>query len=316
VIKELTYPLSYNENWAIVDSSKLTEFMDCPRKYFYRHVLGWRSTAPNNHLIFGHAWHKAMEHLLLEGYDAIDDAFMLFMADYRATFGPETDELFAPKTPKKAQEALLAYAQQFKHDLREFKVLYTEIAGTAMINENDVMHFRMDSILEDLSTSKKWSLDHKTGSRRGRTWTDKWALGMATGLYTHVLYCIYPREEVKGMKYRGTFFYKSKGPEFEEVPCWQTLPQMQVWLWTANWWYNLLRSCYKDLSLCTPDEEVMMAFPCNSESCTKYFGCAYHDFCTAWPNPLKRCEAPPMGFEVEFWSPMDEESKIRMEGLK
>lgn len=316
MIKELSYPVPYNDNWEIVDSSKLTEFMDCPRKYFYRHVLGWKSTAPNNHLIFGQAWHNAMEHLLLTSYDQVDEALMMFLAEYRQTFGPETDELFVPKTPSKADEAIKVYAQQFRSDLSDFKVLYTEIAGSVMINEHDVMHFRMDTILEDKDTGKKWSLDHKTGQRKGRTWTDKWLLSTAAGLYTHVLYCLYPREQVKGVKYRGTFFYKSKGPEFEEVPCWLTLPQMQNWLWTTNYWFNMLRSNYELLSQCNDEEEVMMCFPMNTESCTKYFGCAYHDFCTAWQNPLKKCEHPPMGFEVGFWNPKDGESKVQMEGLK
>uniref|UniRef100_A0A6M3KT28 Putative PD-(D/E)XK nuclease superfamily protein n=1 Tax=viral metagenome TaxID=1070528 RepID=A0A6M3KT28_9ZZZZ len=315
MIKELTYPLEYNQNWEIVDASKLTEFMECPQKYFYRHVLGWRSTAPNNHLVFGHAWHKAQEHLLLNGYDSVDEAVMLFMADYRETFGPETDELFGNKTPTKADAALRDYAAFFKDDLRRWEVLYTEIAGSVMITEDHLMHFRMDSVLREKDTNKKFSLDHKTGSKKGRTWTDKWLLSTATGLYTHVLYCLYPREEVKGMQYRGTFFYKSKPVEFEEVPCWKSLNQMQSWLWNTVYWYNLLRSNFELLSEARDSEDVLMAFPMQTESCTKYFGCPYHDFCTAWTNPLQRCETPPMGFEVEFWNPADEETTTKMEGL-
>lgn len=316
MIKELTYPLPWNDNWMIVDASKMTEFLACPRKYFYRHVLGWKSTAPNNHLIFGHAWHKAMEHLLLTKFQDVEGAVMLFMADYRATFPPGTDELFNPKTPAKADEAIRFYAQKFKDEAKEWEVLYTEIAGTVMITSEHVMHFRMDTILRDVRNNLKFSLDHKTGSRKGRTWTDKWALGVATGLYTHVLYCLYPREEVKGLMYRGTFFYKKNPPEFEDVPCWKTLNQMQVWLWNTVYWYNLMRTQYELLSQATIDDEVLMAFPINPESCTQYFGCPYHDFCTAWHNPLTRCQEPPMGFEVVFWNPEDEESNVKMEGLK
>ena len=178
------------------------------------------------------------------------------------------------------------------------------------------MHFRMDTILERLNDSMIFSLDHKTGSRKGRTWTDKWALAMATGLYTHVLYCVYPGDRVKGVKYRGTFFYKSKPCEFEDVPCWMSLPKMQTWLWNAVYWYNLLHSNYELLSQAKESDEVLMAFPMNGESCTKYFGCPYHDFCMAWPNPLKRCEAPPMCFEVNYWNPEDEESTVDMGELK
>ena len=46
-----------------VDSTKINTFLDCPRQYFFTYVLGWRSDRPNNHLVFGQAWHEAMEHL-------------------------------------------------------------------------------------------------------------------------------------------------------------------------------------------------------------------------------------------------------------
>ncbi len=319
MIKELTYPLPWNDNWEIVDASKLTEFMDCPRKYFFRHVLGWKSTAPNNHLVFGTSWHKGQEHLLLNGYDetSVEEAIILFTADYRETFPPETDELFGNKTPSKADAAFRRYADFYRSDHTNFEVINTEIAGSVMITEDHLMYFRMDSILREKDKEQKYfSLDHKTGSKKGRTWTDKFLLSTAAGLYTHVLYCLYPPEQVKGVHYRGTFFYKVKPVEFEDVPCWKSMASMQNWLWNTVYWYNLLRSCYEMLSHCKESDEVLMSFPMQTESCTKFFGCAYHDFCTAWPNPLRRCEEPPMGFEKKFWDPREDESTVKMEGLK
>ena len=317
MIKELNYPVPYNDNWEIVDASKLSDFVKCPRKYFWRHTLGWESTAPNNHLIFGTSWHKAQEHILRNGYDAVDEALIVFLADYRETFSPDTDELFGNKTPSKADDALRGYVDYYRGDLDEWEVLHTEIAGSVLITEDHLMHFRMDSVLREREGERKYlSLDHKTGSRKGRTWTDQFILSIAAGLYTHVLYCLYPPEEVKGMQYRGTFFYKSKPAEFEDVPCWKGMSQMQQWLWGTVYWYNLLKSNYELLSEATKDDQVLMAFPQNPEYCTQYFGCPYHDFCTAWSNPLTRCEEPPMGFQIRFWNPMDEESTVLMEGLK
>lgn len=316
MIKDLTYPIPWHDSWAIIDSSKLSDdFMTCPRMFFYRDVLGWRSTAPNNHLIFGEAWHEAQEHLLINGYKEIEDAMMLFMAKYREELGPETDDLFAPKTPAKAEAALKEYAREYGNDLLKWDVLYTEIAGSVMISPTDIMYFRMDSILRERDSGKYLSLDHKTGSRKGSSWTDKWALAMAIGLYTHVLYCLYPKDEVKGVQIRGTFFYKSKPVEFEDVPCWKSPNQMDTWLWNTNWWYNLLKHNFELLSECSDSDDVMMAFPMNCESCTKYFGCAYHDFCTAWPNPLQKCDQPPLGFKQEFWNPLEKESTHKMEEL-
>lgn len=316
MIKELTYPIPWHDSWAIVDCSKLSDnFMTCPRMYFYKDVLGWKSTAPNNHLIFGDAWHQAQEHLLLNGYDKTDEATLIFMSAYREELPPDTDALFEPKTPARAEKALQAYVNEYANDEVNYEVLYTEIAGSVMISPSDVMYFRMDTILKERDTGMYLSIDHKTGQRKGRTWIDKWALAMAIGLYTHVLYCLYPEDEVKGVQVRGTFFYKSKEAEFEDVPCWKSPNQMQTWLWNISWWYNMLRHNFELLSECKDSDAIMRAFPMNTESCTKYYGCAYHDFCTAWPNPLQRCEAPPLGFKQEFWNPLEKESTHQFEGV-
>jgi len=80
--------------------------MDCARQYFFEYVLGWRSTAPNNHLVFGSAWHAAIEHILQKGYGAVDEAVFIFMNTYREELPPDTDELYSPKTPSRADEAL------------------------------------------------------------------------------------------------------------------------------------------------------------------------------------------------------------------
>lgn len=315
MFKGLTYPIPCENTWEITDSSKLTTFMDCPRQYFYEYILGWRSTTPNNHLVFGKAWHKAQEHLLLQGYTqvAVDEAMFLFMSEYRKELPEETDELYEPKTPNKAYAALKHYANFYSNDLSNWEVLYTEVAGTVLITPEDIMYFRLDSILRERDSGMYLSLDHKTGSKKGRTWTDKWTLLTPIGLYTHVLYCLYPEDKVKGVKVRGTFFYKSKPVEFEDVPCWKSKNQMQAWLWNTTYWYDTLKWNFRMFSKCVDSDEVMMAFPMQTESCTKYFGCPYHNFCTSWGNPLQRCEEPPLGFKIEHWNPMLEESTHKME---
>jgi len=310
---EYPKPLVPVPTWYKTDPSKMKTFMDCGRQYFFEYVLGWRSTAPNNHLVFGQAWHDAMEHLLRKGYGAVDEAVFIFMNSYRKELPPDTDALYDPKTPSRADEALRDYVLRFASDLSEFEVMHTEISGTVLITPQDMMYFRMDTILKEISEKQMiFSLDHKTGSRKGRTWTDKFFLDMSTGLYTHVMYCLYPKEQVKGVKIRGTFFYKTK-LEYEEVPVWRSEQGMQVWLWNCVYWYNLMKWNFNELSRCKEDDEVLMAFPMNTESCTKYFGCAYHDFCTAWHNPLRNCEEPPLGFKIDHWDPTEGESKYVVE---
>ena len=88
-------PIPSSPTHRIVDGSKLKRFMECPRAFFYEYLLGWRSERPNNHLVFGTAFHEALEHILLNGYTRAiaDDAFEKFLTSYRTVFEPHTDEL-------------------------------------------------------------------------------------------------------------------------------------------------------------------------------------------------------------------------------
>lgn len=306
-------PLVQVPSWDVIDSSKLSAFMDCPRRFFYEYVLGWRSENKNNHLIFGHAWHKAMEHMLLHGYSQpeILRAYELFELDYRQHFGPETDELYEPKSPFNAFRALAAYALQYASDMYEFGTKYTEIGGRIMLSDKYHLHFRMDSVNET-KDKMPMSLEHKTTGSASRQWADQWSLSLQVGTYTHVLKCMFPDAETVLVVVNGTVFQKTK-IDFKRVNCYKRDQHMQVWLNNTLSWIEQVRNEYQCLANCTDDDSVMLAFPMNTGSCTKYFGCPYHVYCCAWPNPLQRCEDPPTGIIIEHWNPMDEEVKLKVE---
>lgn len=291
----------------IYDSTKIQQFLDCPRAYFYEYVLGWRPEAPNVHLEFGKAWHLAMEYLLLHGYSptSVYEAWVLLEAHYRKYFTPEMDGANAPKNPGNALGALAEYVKYYRED--KHKTLYTEIAGTISINDEDHLHFRMDSILETDFGIK--SREHKTGSQLSRQWTDQWRNSVQCGTYNHVLYCLFSAQEVWGVEINGSIFNKTK-VQFQRVPARRSLEMMQVWLSTVNFWVSMIKNEMRVLfEDCTTDDPILQAFPLNPQSCTKYFGCRYIDYCTSWPNPLRECTTPPMGFTIEHWDPTAEESK-------
>jgi len=93
-INEIIEP---SHTWDIIDSSKLSTFMECPRKYFYEYVLGWRPSMPNVHLTFGTAWHAAVERLLIEGYsqEHVEEAKFIFLQYYRRDLPEEADRIIS-----------------------------------------------------------------------------------------------------------------------------------------------------------------------------------------------------------------------------
>lgn len=317
----MTLSIKEHPTWKKYDSTKIQTAMDCMRMFMYEYIFGWKSSRPNNHLIFGEAWHKAMEHLLMNGYSDLEviRAYDKFLARYRKDFPEDTDAEFAPKTPAAAISALSKYVEHFKDDPDNYRVLYTETSGVVSLAEDVHMYFKMDSILRD-KDGMIFSMEHKTGSQLSDKWKEKWLLSTQVGTYTHVMYCMYPIEQVKGVRVSGTFFYKSKPPVFERVPIWKTKNQMQVWLYNTLWWIDELDTQFDLLSEQDDNDEVLTCFPMNTESCTKYFGCPYLDFCTAWPNPLHHYSKmePPLGFKEEFWDPSAEETthKIDVGGNK
>lgn len=313
------FPIPKHPSWDIIDPSKLTDFQDCPRLFFYSHLLGWRVDAPAQDLTFGTAWHEAMEYLLLNGYEDTKGAYDAFVKCYRKDFDPSTDEIYPAKNPTTAALALGNYAGRYRRDLVENEVLFTEISGTVPIDDQGRnLYFRMDSILRNKEKGYYFSWDHKTkGGPFSRIWEDNFFLSLQTGTYTHCMYCIYPPELVRGIEYNGTSFrhLKRSGPQidFRRVPAWKTPAQMNTWLWNTLDLVHTLESELERFAGCSIDDPILMAFPLNPNRCTKYYGCRFHDFCMSWANPLQRCIEPPLGYHTEFWDPREMDTTHKVE---
>jgi len=321
--------LTPRETWEIQDSTKLQCYMDCPRQYFFSYVLGWQPETPNVHLEFGVGIHKAMEVLLrksfetgcaaCEGYteDAVFEAYEEFEKHYRLYFPEDLDVVNSPKNPSCALRMLGMYANTYKH-LDTFYVRHIEVAGSVELDFNKTLYFRSDALCED-DRGEFFSLEHKTASRFSRQWTTDWLQKTQVGVYSHVLYCYYPPERVFGvringmiphepprMKKDGTPYANERDCEFLRVPVRKTPDLMEDWHQTTVFWFDQLQTDFAVLDESSPDDTVLRAFPKNPQSCTKYFGCAYADYCHAWTNPLRRAETPPMGFCERHWNPLVE----------
>jgi hypothetical protein len=317
--------LSPDPTWEIFDATKLQDFMTCPRKYFYRYILGWRPDTPNIHLEFGSAWHLAMEHLLREGKGpkALIEACNLFCDHYDQHFDAAQDLLNAPKNKDNALRALAQYCDFYYHDPHVTSVIDTEVAGTVPLG-TDTLHFKIDAIVR---TQYGYAvLDHKTASRFSSLWDAEWTMKMQVHIYTHVLYMLFPPQDVFGfivngvsltnpprIKKDGTPYVGDRDNEFRRVVVRRTPAHMNVWFTNTSRLLKSLRKEHELLSRAKPSDDALDAFPLNTESCTRYGVCPYHQLCSVdgWANPLRRCSTTPLGFKQEFWNPKDSEAKAR-----
>jgi len=317
----------YNETWEIQDSSKIQAFMNCPRSYFFRYILGWKQDEKNIHLEYGSAVHLAMEHLLAGSKElphkvkytpeGILEAYGIFENYYREHFPPEMDELNQPKTPSNTMTLLMKYVERYQHE-DVFDVLYTEVSGCVGIGEGKNVYFKIDAVCD--GPDGLFTLEHKTGRGLTRVWADQWFQKTQTGVYTHVLNCMFPDKVVSGVVINGLFPQKpsalkkdgtpranakSDDPDkfCARVPVRRNQDQMNDWLFNITFWYDFIRSEIDFLDKVELDANVMTCFPKNTENCTKYFGCPYADYCRAWTNPLRKLDQIPTGFHIEHWDP-------------
>lgn len=314
--------IEVHPSWQIIDSTKLQAFQTCPRKYFYEYILGWRPETPNHHLHFGSAMHKALEYIHQHPESYEDNkhlmfAFTAFLDEWRKFFPESCDDMFWPKSPMVMLQALAAYVQKWSSDPQDFRVLYTEISGSAPISEDRVIHFRMDTIIEDLQTRMKGCLEHKSASSDW-LWEAQWPLKIQVGTYSHVLHCLFQPDEIGNVIMNGIFFKKNKTNTvaLHRLPIYRTQAHLQQWLWTVNLLVDQIEyetSIMLDGKWEDPSQ-LFEAFPLCGESCIKYGVCPFHDFCCAWSNPLARSvSGPPPGFTQEYWDPRVGEATTRMD---
>jgi len=301
----VTLPVPKHPTMEIVDSSKIQAFQDCPRGFFFSYVLGLRPDRPNVHLDFGSAWHDAMEEMLLrKKYDetAIAFAYRRFLNTYREAFpDPVTDPDNAPKNPEYAFNALRQYAEMYRSD--NFNVLYTETAGMVPISEKRKLVVKLDSIVEDLNDGKINSMEHKTTGYNSSSWREKWNYMLQIESYTHLLYSLYPEDQVGKVIINGACFTKTRGFDGIRIPVYKSKKQMAAFLWNVNHWIDMIEWNYQQLAETKPEDPVMPAFPINCSSCSKY-GCRMGGICSTFPNPIRFAEEGIAGYKVDFWDPL------------
>lgn len=305
-----------NELLYVIDSTKAKQYMECPRSFFFKYVLGWETDGSNLNLVFGEAMHKLMEHLAKTGYtvDAINAGMVDFNRIYRKHFpNPLEDDSRAPKNPVYAEMAAINYCQHYKDDHERFEFLHTEVGGSVLVlpaahRGINKLFFKIDTVIYDRQLDQFRCLEHKTtGRSHSLAYANQWPLSFQVGTYTNVLRTFYPPEQVFGVTINSISLLKTKF-DYKRYPVRMTDANMEVWFDIAD---RVLFDIEEDLK-CVFDEQAdpgltLSCFPMNPTSCDRWFGCPYLDFCQTYPNPLllesDYADEPPEGFRQHFWDP-------------
>jgi hypothetical protein len=307
--------IEYNPLTMRLDSSKISDYMRCPRYFFFRHVLGWRQDGANHDLEFGSAWHLAMEYLLAHGFSGgwVDKAMEFFMSHYRKHFSDITDLDRYPKSPAGAREALELFEQKHKEFWRYTPVIIedrpaTEVYGTVPISDTRKLHFKIDGILQN-EYKQFLFMDHKTTGSDNPVYTRVHTISNQMSTYYHALVCLVGNiDQVYGGVVNVSIFRK-KGHDHNMIPIKKTHAMLNEWLVNVNNWYTLIEADVEHTFANIEEEtnaNAMSTFKRCDHGCTAYYKlCPFFDMCTTWNNPLQRCSECPSGFTREFWDPDD-----------
>lgn len=260
----------------ILDSTAVMCYKTCPRKYYYRMVLGYDVKTTMPYFAFGTAYHKFREQLELEPKDQ-DEKLTFQNASARALdhwnkhgtespIGTKWDFLNTERLIK----SLVAVYTHWKKERREGRivVLATEQSFSLQLPDGTITGGRADQIVK--WNGKVWGRDFKTSSKLGpfyeRTLEPNdqftrytWAESQLAG------------EKVQGQIVEVLYNTKKDGPKIISYMTSRTDWQIETWIKEHTFWVDMIKK----------SRETGM-YPMNEKSCAF---CEFHSVCKMPSQP-------------------------------
>ncbi len=299
------------------DNTRISDYKVCPRSYFIRHVLGWRSAGTGNALIFGSCWHDAQD--VMWSYakkfnpdDLAELAFIAFQKTWEESGLPldiplEMEYSYSPRTPSIAREMLINYAHERRKILTEcelesverpFAVPIPGMPGHWYIGRLDKkIRYNIQSlIIEHKSTTA-----YATVGNFRSDYVESWY--MSAQVTGYEFGGIMTFGQVDAVWVDVALVHKKVHDAFKFIPVSHNQTLLEEWLGGTRAWVQQI-STEEELFKVEGELKPGM-FKKNTESCFgKYGPCPFLDICRSIADPSKLAEVPG-GYVHEPWNPFD-----------
>lgn len=303
---------------SFYDNTMLSSYKDCPRKFFLRHVLDWRSEGVAIPLVFGLSWHAAMD-VIWQHYKQVPDKnelVQLAMAKFLETWESENMpielsieqiEKFSPRTPGVAAEMLHKYIEKRANILDSAQLLAVEQPFAVPLPGTEHTWYigKLDKVVQMQNLT---IIEHKTTTSYKKD----------GGFQTSYIEGWYSDSQVKGYQFGGGLYFpgltqvwvdaalvhKQVHDAFRFVPVAHNFDLLQEWVGDTREWVKRVEldtQAYKTAGGRLSEG----VFPKNENSCMgKYGPCSFLKICVTTPRP-ELLDAPPEGYMEEHWAPFE-----------
>lgn len=295
----------------VIDSSMLRDYVDCPSKFYLRHVLGLKKKYMDPTgaaaLDWGSCWHEVMfafmqalggtkDERILAGLTALEESYPAYLV-------PENDRL--KRSKERMAEQFFVYVERWLPKESEYIILRNEQYFNVYDPDYN-LHWcgRLDSIRRVIRNRKIRVWDYKTTGAMGDTYFDQFDLGFQFPGYVwgsqrfmteeiweitvDVMYTVSPGSK----KAEGGFDFFERTFRYDDARLheWAT----NVKMWVDEIMFHLENYLYQ------PEK-----WKKNWNDCTRYGRCQYFDIHSLNPRGEGRMLSLRDDYRVDRWDPSD-----------
>lgn len=309
------------------DNTRISAMRRCPRYFYFRHIRDWQPEGKSYALIFGSAWHSAMDSVWANlckedaqnlttqevadaGYEAFIENWMENGLAHPNELSPEDAMDMRQRNPGVALEMLYEYVEERRDFLSRVELLSIEEPFAVPLDPKDPSLFyvgRLDKVFKYkgqiiIGEHKTTSMYKKDGYFRA-DWIESFSPNSQIDGYLHAGHMLYG-DQCNSVWVDAALVHKDIHDGFKFIPVERQTAQLDAWLWETRFWIDFIEH---NADAQPPDDfdgSYYAAYPKNTNSCNDYAGCPYRGPCKMWADPSNK--GTPLWFEISHWSPFDE----------